>query len=200
MMKLLRRSLAGNSIPTGMRNIAEIRLQARALWARVASHFKAEWTLDDYPIIFRFQQTSASSLAARLKPVSWSACIVNWPGPTGAGGSKSEALADLRKNFDEFKLNNRLPRPGTRVRVQFASTNRVDGHLALAKDFLKRILDLDWAWISDESCLSDFHTQETDGFLIEKIRAVYAVDVSDISNGNLAEIFDRIAAYSRPIQ
>jgi hypothetical protein len=119
---------------------------------------------------------------------------------TRTGGSKSEAFEALRKVFDQFKLNNKLRRPGTKVPVQFASTTRVDNHPALAKDFLKRILDLDWAWISDESILFDFHTQETNDFLIQKIRSVYGVDVLDISTGNLADIFGRIAAYSRPIQ
>jgi hypothetical protein len=62
----------------------------------------------------------------------------------------------------------------------------------LAKDFVKRILDIDWAWISDESTLCDFHSEETNESSIKKIRDVYGVDVSDISDGNLADIFDRI--------
>jgi hypothetical protein len=47
------------------------------------------------------------------------------------------------------------------------------------------------------SSLGDFHGNETDAALIEKIRRIYGVDVSDISTGNLADIFDRIEANSR---
>ena len=125
---------------------------------------------------------------------------MNWPGPSGGGDSKSEALAAIRKNVDEFKHNNKLPRPGTKVLVQFASTKRVDGHSALAKDFIKRVLELDWAFISDESSLWDFHEKETNDALLEKIRSIYGVDVSDISTGKLVDVFDRIAANSHPVQ
>jgi hypothetical protein len=51
---------------------------------------------------------------------------------------------------------------------------------------------VDWAWISDESSLWDFHEDETNESLTDKIRHIYGVDVSDISSGNLANIFDRI--------
>ena len=61
------------------------------------------------------------------------------------------------------------------------------------KDFIERVLGVKWAWISDESTLSDFCYDETNDALIQKIHATYGVDVSDISSGNLADIFDRIA-------
>ena len=178
---------------------ATIQLQSRAFWARITSYFKRNWTLDDYPILFRFHPTSGAARGTRLKPTPYSASIVNWPALLGVGGSKSEALDDLRKHFDQFKVNNRLPRPGTNVPVQFASTKRVNSHTALAEDFLARIFELDWAFISDESSLWDFHHSENDTTLFEKIRSTYGVDVSDIPSGNLAEIFDRIAAHSRPV-
>jgi hypothetical protein len=61
----------------------------------------------------------------------------------------------------------------------------------------RRVLRLDWAWISDESSLWDFHHQETNAALVAKIREVYGVDVSDIESANLADILDRIAANQR---
>jgi len=85
-----------------------------------------------------------------------------------------------------------LPRPGTKVPIEFATTERVGQHSELAKDFVKRVLDIDWAWISDESSLWDFHGDESNGNMTDKIRDIYGVDVSDISDGNLADIFDRI--------
>ena len=76
--------------------------------------------------------------------------------------------------------------------IEFATSNRVSQHSELAKDFFQRVLGIDWAWISDESSLWDFHGNETNDKFVEKIRCIYAVDISDISSGNLADIFDRI--------
>jgi hypothetical protein len=54
------------------------------------------------------------------------------------------------------------------------------------------VFEVPWTWISDESSLWDFHIEETNAQLVEKIDRIYGVDASDISNGNLAEDFDRI--------
>jgi len=112
---------------------------------------------------------------------------------SGNANSRLEALEELRKNFDRHKATKpNLPRPGTKVPIEFAASERVGKHSELAKDFVKRILDVEWAWISDESSLSNFHGDETDESLTDKIRRIYGVDVLDISSGNLADIFDRI--------
>ena len=58
-----------------------------------------------------------------------------------------------------------------------------------------RVLGLDSVWISDESSLWDFHTDETNENLANRIKDMYGADVSDISSGNLADIFDRIAEH-----
>jgi hypothetical protein len=79
--------------------------------------------------------------------------------------------------------------------LNFASNERVGRHAELAKDFVKRVLGVDWAWISDESSLWDFHGEETNQSLVKKICEVYDVDFSNISSGNLADIFDRILAH-----
>jgi len=179
--------------------LANVQLQARASWARLTSYFKRNWTLEDYPVRFGFHPTSGAARGTRLKPTPYSASIVNWPGLLGVGGSKSEALADLGKTFDQYKLKNRLPRPGAKVPVEFSATTRVDAHPELAKSFVKRVLGLDWADISDKATLGDFHDKGNNAALVEKIRDIYGVDVSDIASGNLADIFDRIADHSRPI-
>jgi hypothetical protein len=57
-----------------------------------------------------------------------------------------------------------------------------------------RVLELKWAWISDESSLWDFHQDETNSALISRIKELYDVDVSDIQSARLSEILDRIAA------
>lgn len=158
--------------------------------------FKHEWTIDDYPIrVWRLPVTGPSS-ESRLKALRWTARVFNWPGMSGNANSKLEALEELRKNFDRFKATKpSLPRPGTKVPIEFAASERVGQHSELAKDFVKRVLDIDWAWISDESSLWDFHGDETNESLTDKIRRIYGVDVSDLSSGNLADIFDRILAH-----
>lgn len=112
----------------------------------------------------------------------------------GGGDTRQEAIEDLRKCFEQFKASKKdFPRPGTRVPIQFAANIRVNLHANLAKDFAKRVLGVEWAWISDESSLSDFSKEGTNDRLVQRIRTVYGVDVSDIPSGNLADIFDRIA-------
>jgi hypothetical protein len=173
--------------------LTKFALKVRAAWMFFTSLFKNEWAIDDYPIQTLFQHVSESSQASRQKLIPWTANVINWPSMSGHGNTKKEALETLRKNFDRFKANrNELPRPGTKVPIEFALNNRVSQHSELAKDFFQRVLEIDWAWISDESSLWDFHGDETNDKLVEKIHRIYGLDVSDISTGNLADIFDRI--------
>ena len=149
--------------------------------------------MDDYPIRVWLQPVAEPLHKSRLKPLSWTASVINWPGMAGGAHSRLEALEELRKNFDRFKATKpNLPRPGTKVPIEFAASERVSQHSELAKDFVQRVLGVDWAWISDESSLWDFRENETNQNLTDKIRNIYGVDVSDMSNGNLADIFDRI--------
>jgi len=157
------------------------------------SFIKTEWTIESYPIRVSFQPATEVSYASRQKPIPWSASVINWPAMSGNGNTKQEALAELRRRFDDFKASeNKLPRPGTKVPIEFAARNRVEQHPELAKEFVQQILEVEWAWVSDESSLWDFHCEETNDRFVEKIRQVYGVDVSDIPSGNLADIFERI--------
>jgi hypothetical protein len=178
-------------------NLRDITFQAKAVWKRFTSTFKSEWTIEDYPLNVKDRSLSESLLTSRLKPRPWTATIINWPGMSGGGNSRAEALEELCKAFERFKTDQRkLPRPGTKVPIQFAATIRIGRHADLAKEFVQNVLEIEWAWLSDESSLGDLHDDESNKKLIEKIRMVYGVDVSDIPNGNLADIFDRIAEKS----
>jgi hypothetical protein len=137
-----------------MPNLRTIAWQTQAVWMLFASIFKREWTIDDYPIRVLSQPITEALHASRIKPLPWTARIINWPAMSAGGNTRQEALEELRKNFDRFKVaKSELPRPGTNVPIELAASKRVAQHPELAKDFFRRILEVEWAWISDESSL-----------------------------------------------
>ena len=171
----------------------------RAWWKCFLSLFKRDWNLSDYPITVRKHEINPDYVGTRLKQHRYSAQIVNWLAVIGNGDTEEEALQDLQKHFsvtkaERGKRGTKLSRPGAHVEIAFASRERVDAHAELAEDFIRRVLNLDWALISDESSLWDFHTSDDNQALIVKINEVYGVDVSDIESAKLWQIFDRIAA------
>jgi hypothetical protein len=46
------------------------------------------------------------------------------------------------------------------VQIELASQQRTDVHAELAEGFIHRVLELESAWISDESSLWNFHGEE----------------------------------------
>lgn len=81
----------------------------------------------------------------------------------------------------------------TKRPLHFASRTVVKSHETLARDFLERILDVDYdrCIITDKSSLSDFDLATA--ACVQRITAAYGVDVSDIQDGRLVSIFERIA-------
>ena len=178
--------------------VGTVKNKTCARWKWLLSFFKQDWTLSDYPISLRKHEIDPEYLATRLNQHRYSAQIVNWWVISGGGDTKTEALQELQKHFAEVKGEKekdrkKLPRPGTHVEIEFASRERVNAHSELTEDFVHRVLNLDWAWISDESSLWDFHSSDDNKDLITKIREVYGVDVSDIESAKLWQILDRIA-------
>lgn len=150
----------------------------------------------DYPVSVRKQELD-SDLPPRLTQHLYLARVLGWHIDAG-GASKSDAMNALGEQFakrksDWLDMGRTLPRPGVFVPIEFASQERVNAHNELAEDFTHRILELPWAWISDKSSLWDFHFEETNDALLERIKEVYGVDVSDIASARLCEIFERIA-------
>ena len=167
----------------------------RALIKRIASYGKAEWVFSDYPIRIKNQDPIESKLGGRLQLIPWTAQIINWWQMGGHGNSKEEALENLRSNFESFRQNHaELPRPGTGLPIEFASADLVSKYEHLAGDFFDKILDLNYdeCIISDESSLWDFHSEESNATYYKKIESKYGIDVSDIEDGNLVSIFQRI--------
>lgn len=179
------------------------RLHQRAwiAWKWLISFLTTDWELRDYPVVVRKQDEPVDHAlhAPRFEPQPYWASV---PGANlGAGGeTAADAMENLRSNFQRWKRKRLtegkgLPRPGTRVPMEFAASTNVDAHGALTADFVHRVLQLDWAMITDESSLWDFHTEQDNARLIARVKDLYGVDVSDVASGNLSAILDRIAAH-----
>ena len=174
---------------TQMNLLLQLRVGAKYL----LSFLKTDWQLSDYPV--RFRHIDVAEPTGRLQQFPWSAQIINWWQMGGFGDTKQDAYADLQKKFGDVKSNRKtLPRPGAGLPIEFASTDRIQFFDDIADDFFRRVLDMNYqeCFISDESTLWDSHAEETNEHLHEKIWNAYRVDVSDIDDGNLVKIFDRI--------
>ena len=170
------------------------------MWKWALSFFSHDWELKDYPISIRKQYSDPDGPYdndPRFKLHPFVASITNW-NVEGFGDSEAEALSDLRSAFGSRKAKLKddgkpLPRPGAKVPIQFVSQVRVNAHPDLTKDFIERVLGFEWAFISDESSLWDFHCDATNKDLLVKIKDVYGVNVEDIQSARIWEILDRIA-------
>ena len=167
-----------------------------AYWKWLLSFKKSEWKVEDYPIRVTKQEPDAAFTAPRFSQHLYRAYIVN-AAITGLGETPVEAIAGLRQNFQSVahrRKEEALPavRPGANWPVEFASQAKISADEGLSEEFIQNILGLEWAWISDESSLWDFHTEQTNDLLVAKIREVYGVDVSDIESARLWEILKRI--------
>jgi len=162
---------------------------------------KRQWELSDYPIdiIEQTPDLNSSYNQTRFTLPRYIARITRWWAISGKGETIDEAMADLQINFQTTMANRRAEgkpqiRPGLLAPVEFASQELIERNHELSEDFIHRVLDLEWAWISDESSLADFHAEPDNTVLVNRIREVYAVDVSDIESARLPEILNRIAA------
>jgi len=172
--------------------------QIAAFWKRCLSVRKKDWELNDYPVVIREHEFDPHFSNRRFTQYRYVAYIVNWA-VTGGGETPADALRSLQINFQTIRDRRRLEgkpmiRPGVNAPIEFAAQELVSVNRELSEDFIRRVLNLDWAWISDQSSLWDFHTDETNEQMWAKVLEVYGVDVSDIESARLSEIFDRIAA------
>jgi hypothetical protein len=171
---------------------------ARMAWKRALSYRKRQWEFEDYPIVVRRQSFDSLPDDAEHESRYW-ARVLGWlideTAPT-----EPEALAKLRDRYEIRKQlrveeGKPIPRPGTKVPIQFASRKLVDGHKGLAEDFIRRVLQLEWAFISDESSLWDFTVDKSIKGFQDRISLIYGATVHDIESGNIAEILARIASH-----
>ncbi len=140
--------------------IVRLKNQLAALWKFCLSFRKRDWELSDYPVMLRENKVDHQFSGTRFTQHRFVAYIVNWF-VVGGGETAAEALRDLEIIFQRIKAdrekNGTSPvRPGTSVSIEFAPQEQISEHQELSEDFIRRVLNLDWAWISDESrSLSD---------------------------------------------
>jgi hypothetical protein len=147
----------------------------------------------DYPLRWREFDNSDYEGPEQLRPVDFSLQILGWAVMQGHGATREEAAAKLEENLAYYvAAGNQLPRPGTYKPIEFASTQKIGRFAEIEADFLRNILDLEWAFLSDESSLWDFSQGDALDELYRRIEERYGVDVSDVEGGNLAKIFERI--------
>jgi hypothetical protein len=167
--------------------------QNRARLAWVKSFFKLRWRFDDYPLDYIDQGECNRSLPERLQHKRWRADLINWYAVSGTGESREAALADAKQKFAAREASGeKMYRPGTGPGIVFASNEAVSSDPELRDDFVHKVLNLEWAWISDESSLWDFHEKETNDEYYNRIFEVYGVDVSDIDGAKLTLILEKI--------
>ena len=174
--------------------VRRIRDGTRMAYKLVLSFRRRHWEMSDYPISVRVQSDVAPGDRYWARVLGWNL--------DGLGATREEAMSALQLAYQTRKAvladkARAVPRPGTRVPVSFAAQDRVLEHGDLTEDFIQRVLGLEWAFLSDESRLGDFHDEESNVTLCARIFEAYRVDVSDIKSGNIADILDRIA--NRPI-
>ncbi|MFW9850276.1 MAG: hypothetical protein ACFFF4_14155 [Candidatus Thorarchaeota archaeon] len=96
-----------------------------------------------------------------------------------------------KKDTPDFPLRSIIISPSTKI----------DLYRDIAKEFIERVLEMspEDVWISDWSQLSDFRilfeseVGDVEKYLLDKIKRIYGVDVSDIEDGNLVRIFERLS-------
>ncbi len=115
---------------------------ARMAWKRALSYRKQLWEFEDYPIVVRRQIFDDVPDYAEHESRYW-ARVLGWLIDETAP-NKSEALAKLRDRYQvrkqlRIEKGESIPRPGTKVPVQFASQERINARRELADDFIHRV-------------------------------------------------------------
>lgn len=89
-------------------------------------------------------------------------------------------------------------------KIEFASQVLTEQYEEIADHFIPTILGVKHFLLTDESCLDDFNFRIVDGkvqrdseeVILKRIEEVYGVDISDIKDEYLMEIFKRLRILS----
>jgi len=165
-------------------------------WKRALSYSKKDWEFEDYPVRVRRQDVNPAWNSEHFKQHPYIASI---PGIflDAGGATRRAAISALAEAFARRRAylaerGEAMPRPGTYTMPDFASTERIDHHGDIVNEILE-ILEVRGAWVSDETCLWHFTLNESVDEMCARIRGRFGADISDIEDGNLAAIAERIA-------
>ncbi|MGO4500094.1 hypothetical protein AB4114_29890 [Paenibacillus sp. 2RAB27] len=178
-----------------MSQLARFKRSIKTIYKLIISKLKSNWSLRDYPIEYR-QQEMLDLTDTNLTMYPWEARIINWNTMNGDGYTKKEAFLKLREKFEKYKSEGReLPRPGLKMKLTFASAEKIGSFDTAAVQFFKVIFEIDYngIFISDESSMYDFCW--TDDSLNEKqlkIAEAYGIDIKDIEGLKIVDILRRI--------
>jgi hypothetical protein len=159
----------------------------------LASFLRSEWRPEHYPMTVR-EQVGVPDEAR------WCARVLNWPGPVGLGPTEQQALAALEANLHAIATKRQaegkpMPRPGTGLPIQFASTAKVSADLALLSEFTMKALGFrpdDPVFISDESSICDFGDDERVVEIRANIREHFGVTVDQPEPVRIADVLEAI--------
>jgi hypothetical protein len=159
----------------------------------LASFLRGEWRPEHYPIVVREQVEMPDEQR-------WHARVLNWPAPIGLGPTKQQARAALEADLHAIATKRQaegklMPRPGTRVPVQFASTARVGVDPALLIEFITKALGFgpdDPVFISDLSTISHFGDDERVREIRANIREHFGVTVDQEEPVLIADVLEAI--------
>jgi hypothetical protein len=166
---------------------------SRIIIAWLASFVRSEWKPESYPIEIRTQDGVPPE-------AKWCARVLNWPGSIGLGPTKTEARAALLKRLREIAVKRQqeeksMPRPGTGLPLEFASTTRVSREPALLEDFIMHVLGFthrDPVFISDESSISDFGDDDRITEIRNKIEEHYGISITESEPVFIADVLERV--------
>jgi hypothetical protein len=165
----------------------------KAFSAYVLSFAKSEWSFEDYPVRIRKQNGVENS------NFTYSAQIICWWTISGLGSSRETALLNLKNNFVSIQSSRKqMPRPGTNVPIEFAPTLQIQEiPKFLMSDFLEHILGFDsedqkYVFISDESSLWDFTSDNDLNSCYNKILERYGIDVRKCDGAKIFEVLRTI--------
>jgi hypothetical protein len=158
----------------------------KSIIKRLLSYAKSQWDFEDYPIEIWEKHNEVA------KNMDYRAHIINWSGMIAVGESKQKALENLRVRFNSYKAQNLdLPRPGTKKRIGFASTENIDKYAVISNDFVPKILNevlhTKILFISDLSLLPANKKNKEE--IIKRTLSIYGVDITEMYDKPMYEVF-----------
>lgn len=152
--------------------------------------------ISDYPVFYYKNKN------AQQQNITFCVRILFWTGMIGYGKNFKEAFGMLCENFDLYKRNNEcLPRPWERKELEFASDEKIRKNERFAVEFFDKILGMDFyeGFYSDETYLEHFYCDVDDDKkgrikkgIIEKVKSYYGVDIREVYDFALADVFQFI--------